>query len=119
MVNRKAPKTLKAACISAIPAMIHKHVRKMAHKASALEWYGFFQGNTDVDTHQVLRDYAKVLHEFIFSYVIWYDYEEIFKALMVGVEGAIQETRKSWRPKCDIGQYRKEMEAMAKFSGSE
>ncbi len=45
-----------------------------------------------------------------------YDYEDVFKALLRGVEDAVTQTRRNWKMSSNMEQYRAEMDAMAVFS---
>lgn len=46
-----------------------------------------------------------------------YDYESVFKCLSRGVEDAIACTRRTWKMSSNMEEYRKEMDAMAAFTG--
>lgn len=46
-----------------------------------------------------------------------YDYDDVFLALMKGVEDAVSKTRRGWKPSTDMGHYKQEMEAMSQFTG--
>ena len=107
---------MKYFCIKSLPELVTKHVRAMAHKASAMKWYAMFEGNTDVNRESLLKDQVALSKRYFSENVIWYDYEEVFKSLLKGVEEAVSQTRRKWKPSSDMAQYRQEMEAMSLFT---
>ena len=82
MVQRKPVKSLKICCIKQIPLLIANHARKMASKASALHWHGVFQGNMKVNKELLMEEQISETRNFIFSHVLWHDYELVFKAIL-------------------------------------
>ena len=84
MVNRKPVKTLREFCLKALPPLITDHAQKMAHKVSALQWFAIFEGCDGIDREALLRQQVFALQQFIYEYVVWYDYEVVFQALLKG-----------------------------------
>ena len=54
MVNRKAPKALKQACLEALPSLFTAHIRKLVKRTDASTWFLKLCGQADVDRDQVL-----------------------------------------------------------------
>lgn len=71
MVRRKAVKPLRTFCLQAIPGLIKEHVRRMAQKASAMQWYSLFEGNANVDKEEVLRQQVELSKKYIYENIIW------------------------------------------------
>ncbi|TRY71183.1 hypothetical protein TCAL_17320 [Tigriopus californicus] len=116
MVAKKPVKTLRELCLKAIPTLVTTHIRKMASKSSALQWYSILDGDMEVNRDHLLQAQVKLSQKCINEQIIWYDYEDVFKALLKGVEEAITKTRKLWNPAGDMAQYRQEMEATSSFT---
>ena len=51
-----------------------------------------------------------------FSCAFRYDYDCVFHALVEAVDSAIGFTRRNWKPSCDMEVYRREMDALSKFT---
>ena len=86
---------------------------------TSLKWFGLMSGvldETDLDEEDIVDNQIAALNRYIYSRVTWYDYDDVFRALMVAVDGAIAGTRKRWKPSSDNALYRREMDAMSKFT---
>ena len=99
-----------------MPKFITDHVRNQAHKASAMIWYEAFHGNFDVDRMTLVNQQVQLFKKHIYENVVWYDHEDVFRALLKGVEVAVTQTRLGWSTSSDMSQYRQEMEAMSAFA---
>ncbi len=72
MVRRKSVKPLRHFCLKALPALVTGHVRRMAQKASAQQWFGMLtMGDVTFDKEQTLRLQVDETREFITSQVLW------------------------------------------------
>lgn len=116
MVVKKQVKSLRDFCLKAIPMLVANHIRKMASKSSALQWYSILEGDMAINRDHLLQAQVEQTQKCINEQIIWYDYEDVFKALLKGVEEAISKTRKLWNPAGDMAQYRQEMEATSSFT---
>ena len=79
MVRRKPVLPLRQYCIKCLPKLFSTHARKMAHKASAMKWFGIFEGLLDVDKDKVIQYQVESTRNFIFENVLWYDHEDVFR----------------------------------------
>ncbi len=111
-------KTLRHFCLKALPKLISSHIRQVSQRAGAIKWFALFSGG-DEQAHSreaTLRRQVERLRRHIYENVVWYDHEDVFMAVLKGVEEALCKTRKGWRPESDMEQYRQEMEALSLFS---
>ncbi len=118
MVHKKKPRSLRHFCLKAVPRLISGHIRVLAQKAGAAKWYSLMSGGDEGgdDREAILRRQVDHLKRHVYENVVWYDYEDVFRAVLQGVEDALGKTRKGWRPDADMAQYRQEMEALSLFA---
>ena len=88
--------SLRCSCLKVLPVLVRDHVRRMSHKAAALaSWFGIFEGNVAVDREEVLTRQIGLSKRHIYESVVWYDHEDVFRAMLQGVEEAVAQVRKN------------------------
>lgn len=109
-------KSLKTTCLESLAVLITRHIRRMASRVSAAQWFGRLNGQLDIDPEQLIRRQVQLLRDHLWSNIIWYDYNEVFKLLLLAIDDAIIITRKAWKPSSNAAQYRHEMETFVNFT---
>ncbi len=117
MVRNKEVPALRHFCLKALPKLISSHIRTVARRARAMKWYALFSGAEEDNSREaILRRQADLLRTHVYENVVWYDHEDVFQAVLDGVEEALCKTRRNWRPDCDMALYRQELEALSFFT---
>ena len=105
-MRRKSVKSLKSRCFETLGPYVTKCIRKTVSNANSAEWYGMLHGNLNLTADYVITRQVTLLKNYLWSHIIWYDYDEMFKILLQSIENALHITRKSWSPTSNNAQYR-------------
>ena len=105
-MRRKSVKSLKSRCFETLGPYVTKCIRKTVSNANSAEWYGMLHGNLNLTADYVITKQVTLLKNYLWSHIIWYDYDEMFKILLQSIENALHITRKSWSPTSNNAQYR-------------
>ena len=115
-MRRKQVKSLKSRCLETIGPYVTNSIRQTVNRADAVVWYSMLQGDTiHLDPESVIKQQVQKLKHHIWSHVIWYDYNAMFKILLRSIDDAVQITRKSWKPSWDVNLYNQEIEHVTAF----
>ena len=106
-MKRKSVKSLKSRCFETLGPFVTKCIRRTVSNANSAEWYGQLHGNLDINADYIINKQVELLKNYLWSHIIWYDYNEMFKTLMQSIENALHITRKAWNPKSNMSQYRR------------
>ena len=106
-MKRKSVKSLKSRCFETLGPFVTKCIRRTVSNANSAEWYGQLHGNLDINADYIINKQVELLKNYLWSHIIWYDYNEMFKTLLQSIENALHITRKTWNPKSNMSQYRR------------
>ena len=106
-MKRKSVKSLKSRCFETLGPFVTKCIRRTVSNANSAEWYGQLHGNLDINADYIISKQVELLKNYLWSHIIWYDYNEMFKTLLQSIENALHITRKTWNPKSNMSQYRR------------
>ena len=65
---------------------------------------------------EIIAQQIILLKNHIWSYIIWYDFYELFKVIMKSIENAYCILTKSWKPSANLAQHRQEMDHILRFA---
>ena len=106
-MKRKSVKSLKSRCFETLGPFVTKCIRKTVSNANSAQWYGELHGNLDINADYIINKQVELLKNYLWSHIIWYDYDKMFKTLLQSIENALHITRKTWNPKSNMSQYRR------------
>lgn len=109
-------KSLKAVCFESLGPFLTASIRKTVVNANAAEWFGMLNGQLDLKPEMVIKKQVHLLKHYLWSHIIWYDYDVVFKIVLASIDNAIQTTRKLWKPGSNIDAFRNDMENVVAFT---
>ena len=77
-MRRKSVKSLKSRCFETLGPYVTKCIRKTVSNANSAEWYGMLHGNLNLTADYVITKQVTLLKNYLWSHIIWYDYDEMF-----------------------------------------
>ena len=109
-MKKKSVKSLKSRCFETLGPFVTKCIRKTVSNANPAEWYGMLHGDLDFNADYVITKQVELLKNYLWSHIIWYDYDQMFKIMLQSIENSLHITRKSWNQNSNMLQYRKVMQ---------